>query len=357
MSEPPFQEPAEAVLDVPSWIRTLGCEERQKALYVIAIADNSNFIDMPRKRRGRGAKAGADGTQDGMLNTILPTEGDAASQYEENLLVARIKALSNIEVEMLAWPLLDALRAAQSGYIRIPKWSKSWKYNQYPSFRARFDATVETCRHLNRFAAAPDGETKAGEIAVGKEAIKQRATPSIAASPSTTITSSRAPKRRLNDAFESEAARTHKRMTLENVDGAINGAWSSASSDNGLGSSSGALLGLLGAEAPSFVLHSQTASGRVGGYLGDAGILTGGNDDSPYPATQAALAGFGGNNFLSQLQAPSNCLDGLFSSPSGYSIGSDTSGSCNYVNQYLTSTFRHGFSEGEGFVFDTRFLP
>lgn len=80
-----------------------------------AIMDFSNVVDMPMKRK---TAAG---------NTTVP-----------NSAVKAIKALSTLEVQLLAWKIMCATCDAHCGLHNVPSWTNVWKYNSYKSFAARF---------------------------------------------------------------------------------------------------------------------------------------------------------------------------------------------------------------------------
>lgn len=80
-----------------------------------AIMDFSNVVDKPMNRQ---TAAG---------NTTVP-----------NAAVKAIKALSALEVQLLAWQIMCAVCDAHCGLHNIPTWTNVWKYNSYNSFTARF---------------------------------------------------------------------------------------------------------------------------------------------------------------------------------------------------------------------------
>lgn len=79
-----------------------------------AIMDFSNVVDKPMKRQ---------------TTRNVPMNNSA---------VKAVKALSTLEVQLLAWKIMCAICDAHCGIHNVPSWTKVWKYNSYDSFTARF---------------------------------------------------------------------------------------------------------------------------------------------------------------------------------------------------------------------------
>ncbi|TPX07994.1 uncharacterized protein E0L32_010325 [Thyridium curvatum] len=95
--------------------------------------------------------------------------------------VAASQRLSPIEIEMLCWEMLRAIKDAQEGRCYLEDWTNDWDYSHYPSFRARFMAVLDVLRKhktlvknltnslwKRRLAAAPEKEAHRKEANKGQ---------------------------------------------------------------------------------------------------------------------------------------------------------------------------------------------
>ncbi|KAL2018375.1 hypothetical protein VTK56DRAFT_910 [Thermocarpiscus australiensis] len=137
--------------------------ERVKEL-VEAIFD---FSDVIRPTRVVAKRRKASGSADTEQN-----EGEGAPTVADSTHVRRVKGLSNLEVEMLAWDVLMALRNASNGILGIPRWAPPGEQAyENLAFGARFNLVRNALRtskavvnslmatpFVNRLAAAPQKE-------------------------------------------------------------------------------------------------------------------------------------------------------------------------------------------------------
>ncbi|EOO03851.1 hypothetical protein UCRPA7_695 [Phaeoacremonium minimum UCRPA7] len=92
-------------------------------------------------------------------------------RFEDSVAVKRVKDIKGIELEILGWDLLFAIRDAQLGQDSIPAWSKDWERKRYDSFMDRFNEVVLSLTKaktvvssllnvgfMKRLAAAPERE-------------------------------------------------------------------------------------------------------------------------------------------------------------------------------------------------------
>ncbi|KAB5582640.1 hypothetical protein GE09DRAFT_1246444 [Coniochaeta sp. 2T2.1] len=80
--------------------------------------------------------------KDKLFMAIVDTS--ATIENANNAQVRKVQAMTNVEVEVLAWHILKLMRDAQYGIIGIP--GTDVKYEAFPTFRGRFDAAKKACQ-------------------------------------------------------------------------------------------------------------------------------------------------------------------------------------------------------------------
>ncbi|KAK3943227.1 hypothetical protein QBC46DRAFT_421512 [Diplogelasinospora grovesii] len=73
-------------------------------------------------------------------------DGSASPVFKENHHVQRVRKLSNIEVEILAWELLYTIKEVQEGRYNIGKWTYDWRHDNYDTFLDRFLDVLDACK-------------------------------------------------------------------------------------------------------------------------------------------------------------------------------------------------------------------
>ncbi|KAB5543036.1 hypothetical protein GE09DRAFT_1061564 [Coniochaeta sp. 2T2.1] len=106
-------------------------------------------------------KALADGLFQAMVDTSSIVEaGHMKNTNKGKGKVARVEEASNVELQILAWKILDASREAQEGYIYMPtRHGKEPAYKTYPTYKDRYEAikaAVKGSKSIIVDAMAPD---------------------------------------------------------------------------------------------------------------------------------------------------------------------------------------------------------
>ncbi|KAK0641964.1 hypothetical protein B0T16DRAFT_461987 [Cercophora newfieldiana] len=66
----------------------------------------------------------------------------------------RVRGMSDFEIQCIAWDLLIAIEDAHCGKLGFParNWDNEWRYQEFDSFKARFDAVVAAVRRSKSIA-------------------------------------------------------------------------------------------------------------------------------------------------------------------------------------------------------------
>ncbi|KAB5518801.1 hypothetical protein GE09DRAFT_1065877 [Coniochaeta sp. 2T2.1] len=127
-----------------------------------AMVDTSSIVEvghMKTANKGKKKATADDEGEDGEHGN----DGEqpyATPAYNKNYKVARVEEASNVELQILAWKILDASREAQEGYICMPtRHGKEPAYKAYATYKDRYEAikaAVKGSKSIIVDAMAPD---------------------------------------------------------------------------------------------------------------------------------------------------------------------------------------------------------
>lgn len=88
-----------------------------------------------------------------------------------NYKVHRVRSLSDFEVELICWRILDQVIVTHKGQVNIPRWQNDWKWEEFSCFQERWNHVLDVYRRtkskvwdviaspmLERIAAGPKYE-------------------------------------------------------------------------------------------------------------------------------------------------------------------------------------------------------
>lgn len=77
-----------------------------------------------------------------------------AHDKDSKMPVGRIKKLSPLELNLMAWSVLLEIRDVQRGELSLPRWGKSWTWEEFPTFSARFEAVRQALHKYKAMVAS-----------------------------------------------------------------------------------------------------------------------------------------------------------------------------------------------------------
>lgn len=80
--------------------------------------------------------------------------GQDCEDAESKKSVNRLKKLSPIELNLMAWTILLAIRDCQLGKTSMPRWGKDWMMQEFATFQDRFDHVKAALHHVKASVAS-----------------------------------------------------------------------------------------------------------------------------------------------------------------------------------------------------------
>ncbi|KAK4445976.1 hypothetical protein QBC34DRAFT_383648 [Podospora aff. communis PSN243] len=163
VQQQPDLQPVEPVIQPVARKPTRDLVKERTRIYTGLIP---NRQELEKRRSELQALNNVDIQRDGSLDADYPKEGSAQErkchedlfkaitdfsnivEEEKHFQMKRVRMLSDMEVEIIAWDLLIAVRNAHCGKLGFEAraWNREWSHDSYDTFTARFSDVLKVCR-------------------------------------------------------------------------------------------------------------------------------------------------------------------------------------------------------------------